>query len=216
MDPLHVTIAMVPVAMYLLLIGSINLRTRPFVTTGMRDLGAVAFAVSGFMITGPMELFLPEVVASLVGGWVWLPMIMLYVLFVALALLLMRPRLIIYNVTSHQLRPLLQQVIGELDPTATWMGDCVVSPGLGVQLGLESFAGIRNVTVASVGHEQDFDGWKKVEVKLREELRSLQVPVNGQGLSYVFLSLLLTVGVAYTLFKGHQEIAQAFRSMLRM
>ena len=207
---------MVPIAMYLLLIGWINVRTRPLVTTGIRDLGALSLGIAGFVITGPLELFLPEVVASLVGGWVWLPMVSLYALIVSLALLMMRPRLIVYNISVHELRPILQQVIFELDPQARWVGDCVVAPTLGVQLGIESFAGVRNVTLSSVGHHQDIDGWKEVEVRLRSALSNVRVPSNVQGISYLLLAVFLAGGVAYTLYNGHQEIAQAFRDMMRM
>ena len=42
MDPLHAAIALFPVAMYLLIIGAINLSPRPFVTTGARDAMAQA------------------------------------------------------------------------------------------------------------------------------------------------------------------------------
>lgn len=216
MDPLHVTIAMVPISMYLLLIGWINIRPRPLVTTGIRDLGALAMGIAGFVITGPLELFLPEVVASLVGGWVWLPMISLYVLVVSLVLLMMRPRLIIYNMSVQELRPMLQQVMADLDPQASWVGDCMVAPTLGVQFGIESYAGVRNVTLASVGHHQDIDGWKEIELQLRSALSRMSVPSNMQGLSYLLLAVFLCGGVAYTLYNGHQEIAQAFRDMMRM
>ena len=216
MDPLHVTIAMTPVAMYLLLIGWINLTPRPFLTTGMRDLGALSLATVGFVITGPMELFLPETVASIMNGWVWVPMIMLYVLVVLLCLLTMRPRLIVYNIAPHELRSMLQDVVQELDPTANWVGDCVFAPQLGVQMAIESFTGIRNVTLASVGNEQNIDGWKKIEAGLRRIMFVNSQPRNVQGYSYVFLAVLLAGGIAYTLYNGHQEVAQAFEEMLRM
>lgn len=216
MDPLHVTIAMTPVAMYLLLIGWINLTPRPFLTTGLRDLGALALATVGFVITGPMELFLPETVASLMGGWVWVPMIMLYVLVVLLCLLTMRPRLIVYNIAPQDLHSMVEDVVQELDPTATWVGDCVVAPQLGVQMAIESFAGIRNVTLASVGNDQNIDGWKQIEYGLRRVMNVNAQPPNVQGFSYVFLAVLLAGGIAYTLYSDHQEVAQAFEEMLRM
>lgn len=216
MDPLHVTIAMTPVAMYLLLIGWVNLSPRPFLTTGMRDLGALAFATVGFVITGPMELFLPEAVASVMEGWVWVPMILLYGLVVLFFLLTLRPRLIVYNIAPNELRPIMERVLTELDPAASWVGDCVCAPGLGVQMAIESFAGIRNVTLASVGNDQNIDGWKRFETGLRRDLKANQQPPNAQGFSYVFLAMLLAGGIAYTLYNGHQEVAQAFEEMLRM
>lgn len=216
MDPLHVAIAIIPVAMYLLLIGWINLSPRPFVTTGVRDSAALAIAITGFMVTGPMELFLPEAVASIVGGWVWLPLLLLFGLVVTLALLLMRPRLVVYNIAASDLKETLQRCIASLDPKAEWAGDCVVSSELGIQLAIEKYPGIRNVTLASVGPEQDLDGWRKVESQLRRALADSKQPANTQGFSYVFLSSLLTAGVIYSLLNGRQELAEAFREMMRM
>ena len=85
-------------------------------TTGARDLAVLAIAVSGFMIAGPLELFLPEAVAAVLGGWVWVPLIMLYGLVTTLMLLLMRPRLVVYNISALQLRPLLERAGGCGDP----------------------------------------------------------------------------------------------------
>lgn len=216
MDPLHVAIAIIPVAMYLLLIGWINLSPRPFLTTGVRDLATLTLAITGFMVCGPLELFLPETVASIVGGWVWLPMLLLFSLAVTLVLLLMRPRLIIYNISQEHLRPILQQTIQELDPGAIWAGDCVVAPKLGVQMAIEAYAGIRNVSIASVGPDQDLEGWRRVEAQLRKSLQNSRQPANTQGFSFVFLSVVLTAGVIYSLLNGRQEIAQAFRELMRM
>ena len=51
MDPLHVCIALGPLAMYLLVLGSMNLSTRPMLTTGGRDFAALAIAISGFVVS---------------------------------------------------------------------------------------------------------------------------------------------------------------------
>ena len=47
MDPLHLCIALGPVARYFLLLGSINLSRRPFVTSGTRDAAALGIAIVG-------------------------------------------------------------------------------------------------------------------------------------------------------------------------
>ena len=59
-DPLHLSIALGPLATYLMVLGVVNLSIRPFVTTGSRDTAALGLAISGLAIAGPMELFLPE------------------------------------------------------------------------------------------------------------------------------------------------------------
>ena len=216
MDPLHFCIAIVPVSVYLLVVGIINLSPRPFLTTGGRDLSALALAVSGFVIAGPMELFLPEAVASILKGWVWVPLLLLYALLVILVVLMMRPRLVIYNITPDSIRTVLARVALELDPDSDWAGDSLVMPTLGVQLAVEPYVGMRNVSLAAIGPEQDLDGWQKLHERLAAELEPVRVPVNAQGFSFLFLSILLGSAVIYTLVTGKQEIAHAVRQILRM
>ena len=56
MDPLYFCIAIAPLAVYLLMLGIINLRGKPFVTTGARDAAALGIGLVGFVVIGPMEL----------------------------------------------------------------------------------------------------------------------------------------------------------------
>ena len=207
---------MMPISVYLLLIGSINLTRRPFLTTGTRDLFALALAISGFVVVGPLELFLPESVASILGGWVWVLLLLLYVVLVTMVVLFMRPRLVIYNITKDQLVPVLSQTVAELDSAARWAGDAVILPHLGVQLAVESYPGMRNVSLVSVGSEQDLEGWYRLRHHLEPQLTHFPVPVNTHGFSFVFLSVLLAGAIVYSLLVGKQEIAQAMQQMLRM
>lgn len=216
MDALHFCIAIVPVSAYLMMIGLINLSPRPFVTTGMRDLSALAIAVAGFVIVGPMELFLPETVASIVGSWVWLPLMLLYALTVSFALLMLRPRLIVYNMRADQLRPILHDISVELDADQQWAGDSLVIPNLGVQLAIEAYPGVRNVSLVAVGAEQDLDGWHRLKIALKDKLSTSVQPVNPQGLSFILLSSVLAAATIYQLMNGTQEIAQSMKDMLRL
>jgi hypothetical protein len=68
-----------------------------------------------------------------------------------LVLLLLRPRLVIYNISVDKLRPILAEIVSELDPNARWAGDSLVLPGLGVQLYVDHFAAFRNVSLISAG-----------------------------------------------------------------
>ena len=145
-------------AVYLLLLGKINLSPRPFLTTGTRDALALSIAIGGFVIAGPMELFMPLAAAAQFKGLVWLPMILLYIFCVFLIVLLMRPRLVIYNVVPERLRPILSEVAHELDAETRWAGESLVMPNLGVQLAIESFPLMRNVQLVATGSEQEHPG----------------------------------------------------------
>ena len=120
MDPFRLCLALGPVAVYLLLLGAVNLSRRPLLVSGVCDAAAVALAVSGLVIVGPIELFVPLGAVVQVGPYVWLLLLALYGLCVALALLLLRPRLVIYNISVNKLRPVLATLVEQLDTDARW------------------------------------------------------------------------------------------------
>ena len=82
---------------------------------GVRDAAALALAVSGLVIIGPMELFFPFEAAARFGPHVWLLLLALYAMGVVLVLLLLRPRLVIYNISVDTLRPILAELVDRLD-----------------------------------------------------------------------------------------------------
>ena len=216
MDSLHLCIALGPVAVYLLLLGMINVASRPFLTTGARDTAALGICISGFVIAGPMELFLPETAAGRYGAFVWLLLIAFYALSLSLLVLLMRPRIIVYNVTAEQLRPLLVEVVNQIDRESRWAGESLMIPRLGVQLHLEAFAPLKNMQLVAAGPKQNYAGWRHLEMAIAAELGHLKTERNPYG--YLLLSLgLLMVGVlTFYMVNDSHSVAQGLRDMLRM
>ena len=104
MDPLHTIIAIGPLGIYLLVIGMLQLSRRPFVTSGGRDQAALAVGISGLVVAGPFELFMPDAPARQFGGFIWILLLALYGLGCTLAILLSRPRIVVYNVRGDDLR----------------------------------------------------------------------------------------------------------------
>ncbi len=216
MDPLHFCIALGPLAAYLLLLGIINLSARPFVTTAARDMAALGVAISGFVVAGPMELFWPEAAALHLGGLVWPLLLAFYALCLTLFVLLIRPRLVIYNCTADQLRPILASVVAELDKEARWAGESLVLPSLGVQLHLESFRTLRNAQLVASGPRQSHIGWQRLEAALRRALRDLKTSPNPYGFFLVSASLIISTVIAFWLVSDQQGVAQALSEMLRL
>ena len=60
MNVLYLCLALGPPAIYLFLLGLINLTWRPLLVSGARDTALLGLAVSGLVIVGPMRLFFPE------------------------------------------------------------------------------------------------------------------------------------------------------------
>ena len=216
MDPLHLCIALGPVIAYLMLLGLINSRRRPFLTTGARDLSALGIGVSGLVIAGPMELFLPELATNQFGAYVWIMMLALYGLCWTLIVLLVRPRLVIYNMSVKQLRPILSAVASDLDPELRWAGDSLSLPSLHVQLHLETFTTLRCTQLVSSGSEQSCAGWRKLEIKLAEALKTTESSFNPYAMSLIFLAVFMAITVTFKMATNLELVQNQLREMLRL
>ena len=216
MDPLHLCIALGPVIAYLMLLGLINSRRRPFLTTGARDLSALGIGVSGLVIAGPMELFLPELATNQFGAYVWVMMLALYGLCWTLIVLLVRPRLVIYNMTVKQLRPILSAVASDLDPELRWAGDSLSLPSLHVQLHLDTFTTLRCTQLVSSGSEQSCAGWRKLEIKLAEALKTTESSFNPYAMSLIFLAVFMAITVTFKMATNLELVQNQLREMLRL
>jgi len=212
-DPLRLAIALVPLASYCLLIGLLNARRRPFLTSGGADLAALGAALSGLVIVGPVELFRPEAASAELGSYVWLFLIVFYWLWVWLAVLLARPRLVITNISGEELRPVLAEAARSLDPEARWAGDSLSLPALGIQLHMETFEIMRNVSLIASGAKQNLAGWRQLGGELYQRLETLRVAPNPRALGIVLLAIaLMSVSMAHMLAHP-QQVAQAMEEI---
>jgi hypothetical protein len=214
-DALHVSIALGPLAVYLLLVGIINLSRRPFLTTGARDVAAIGVAISGFIAAGPMELFLPEAAADRFGPYVWLLLLAFYGLCLTLLVLMMRPRLVIYNANPEQLRSILSEVVNDLDSDARWAGDSLVLPHLGVQMHVEPFGAMRNAQLVAAGPRQSYTGWRRLEVALAKTLKATKAARNPQGYIMIAVGALMIGMIAYTTISDPTTVVQRLDELLR-
>jgi hypothetical protein len=202
-------------AAYLFLLGLISLSSRPLLTSGFRDGAALSLAVSGFVMVGPLRLFVPESAVYRFGPYVWLILAALYGLGTVLTLLLLRPRLVVYNITLDQFRPILASVVREVDDQARWAGDSLLMPKLGVHLHLDSLPAMRNVQLLSSGVNQDFTGWRRLESEIARRLSTVTVSRSFRGAGLIALSVLMALLVAISMFVDQQALAQELAELLR-
>jgi hypothetical protein len=216
MDSLHLAVALGPLAVYLLLLGAVNLSSRPFVTNGARDAAALGVGIGGLVIAGPMELFLPEATAFRFGALAWVLLLVFYALCLTLFVLLMRPRLVIYNIHREDTRPLLANLVSQLDRQARWAGESLTMPQLGVHLYVESFAPMRIVQLVSAGPRQSYEGWRQLERALAGALKSSAGSRNPVGVTLVCFGTLLAVIVTICMVQDAETVAQSLKEMLRL
>jgi hypothetical protein len=193
----------------LLLLGSINFSRRPLLVSGGRDAAALALAITGMLIVGPFELFLPQASVLRYGPYVWVMILTFYGLCVAMGILMLHPRLVIYNISADKLRPILAEVVARLDSDARWAGDSLVLPNLEVQLSIDNFRTMRNVSLKSVGGNQDLHGWRLLEQGLAGALSQETVSRNLRGLSLFFAGVLILGGLGATIARDPQAITQS-------
>lgn len=216
MDSVHLAVALTPLAIYLLRLGMFNLLRRPVVKSGARNIALLGFALSGFVAVGPMALFLPNAAAIVFGPWVWLLLIIFYALCITLWVLLARPRLIIYNATIDLVRPVLAEVAARIDSEVRWAGDSVALPQTNLQLHLEPYPPMRNVSLVAIGERQSHTGWQRLERELRAALRTTEVSRNPRGFSFLAVGLLMASWPLYLTLRDSDAVAQTLRQMLRM
>lgn len=213
MDTFRLILALGPAAIYFLLLGFVNLSRRALLVSGGRDAAALALAVTGMLIVGPFELFLPWPTMVHYGPYVWVLVLSFYLLCVTMGILMLRPRLVIYNISVDKLRPILADAVTRLDGDARWAGDSLVLPNLGVQLSLDNFRAMRNVSLKSVGSHQDLHGWRRLERVLASALSREEVTRDPRGLIFFFAGMLILGGLATAVAYDPQSITQSLTNL---
>ncbi|MEM9369161.1 MAG: hypothetical protein AAGD07_24530 [Planctomycetota bacterium] len=112
-DAFALAVAIIPLSSYLLVLGTIRVLGKTLVLTGARDWVALFMAMSGFVVIGPVELFFPRAAAAILHGYVWIPILILYVLIMLLVCLTSRPRIVVYGRSPEQVFEALRQVGSE-------------------------------------------------------------------------------------------------------
>ncbi len=205
---LYWSLAGTPIAIYLFLIGSLDLRRRPLVTSGWRDTLTLGIACSGLAAIGPMQLFFPTSAASLWPGWVWLLLFGLYFLSLILVLLWSKPRLIVYGMSPAQFRDSLLDAARVVDAGAEWNGQVLTLPQAGIQLAAEASTTRRVHVVALVGVLQNVKDWLALEralVNAARQIEGSRSALSGGLFILAGLSLLL---IAITPVLMHPELAR--------
>ncbi len=214
LDPIRFAIAVVPLAAYLAVVGWVNCRRRPLLTSGACDITALGIGLLGLVFVGPIELFRPELATTQFLNYIWPLLVALYLLWIALAAMVSRPRLVVYNLTPAELRPVLSDAAGTVDGSFRWAGDCLVLPKLGVQLYVDGFALLRNTSLISSGPRQNLQGWHKLAKQLRANLRTVDVQPHPPAMALLALAVLLLVGCELRLASGSDQIAEALSELM--
>lgn len=189
-DALPLGAAFLPLGVYLLALGWVHLRRRPLAIAGVWDGILLGASLVGLVTVGPIALLRPAAGGS---AWSWSMLILGFCLVVALCVLVSRPRLIVYNISLEQLRPLVAEVAADLDPQARWAGETVALPTRGLQVHLDGDGSLRAVSLIGVGRRSAHEGWSEFSRRVRQASRRLRVRASPWG------ALFAGVGAAFVI-----------------
>lgn len=216
MNPFSLIIALGPIGMYWILIGSLHLRRRPWVVSGSRDLACLGLAMIGMFLVGPAELFFPNAAFNLLGVSVWLLILLLYGTFLLFVVLNSKPRLVVYGFDEEELTAQVADALLEMDPSARRLGQHFVSPGLQIEAVVEE-AGFGKIGhVVTTRREQNLAGWGRLERALRARFRERSISPRPGGKVWLLMGIGVIGSIVYALASHPQEVAQGFRAMLRI
>jgi hypothetical protein len=176
-------IGLVPLGGYLLVLGLVHLRRRPLAVSGPLDSAALAGGLVGLVLIGPIPLIEPAVHA---GRWGWMLLVIVGLTALAVGVLASRPRIVVYNVSLEQMRPIVAEVVLGLDPSTRWAADTAALPSRGIQVHVERGA-MRCVSLVALGPRPSPEAWGEFCRRLRRAVAAL--PVRSSPWSGLFILL---------------------------
>ena len=155
------TTALMPLAIYLIYLGLLNLSCRPRVLLGAIDSLALSIGISGLVIIGPLQILLPSAVMVRFGENIWYPMVLLYLFGATWLLLLSRPRIVIYGIRPYAFQMSLSSVLTRNQWSADQNENIVRIHELGIDLEIYVFPMMQNVILRPVQSQQSLRGLAK-------------------------------------------------------
>lgn len=177
-DAIPLGAAFLPLGIYLLALGWVHLRGRPFAVAGVWDGILLGASLLGLVVVGPIALVRPVAGTS---AWSWPILLLVFILVVTLCVLVSRPRLVVYNISVEQLRPLVVEVAAALDPQARWAGETVALPTRGLQVHLDGDGVLRSVSLIGIGRRSAYEAWSEFSRRIRQAARGLRVKPSPWG-----------------------------------
>lgn len=177
-DAIPLGAAFLPLGIYLVALGWVHLRGRPFAIAGVWDGILLGASLLGLVMVGPIALVRPVAGAS---AWSWPILLLVFILVVTLCVLVSRPRLVVYNISVEQLRPLVAEAASALDPEARWAGETVALPTRGLQVHLDGDGVLRTVSLVGVGRRSAYEAWSEFSRRVRQAARRLRVKPSPWG-----------------------------------
>jgi hypothetical protein len=215
-EPFTILLALLPLVGYLAIISYVRVSGRGLVTTGARDIAAIAIAISGFFAIGPAELFFPQTAAIVFGPAVWIALILFYALIVTLIALTSIPKVVVFGRASDEIYEPVLRAAKKLDAAA--IGDAgrlqIRLPTLNVDLRIDGQRGLDHAKVVSFQPIASSKFWSRLLGELRTEIGRETVAVPRRGFLMLAITLVLFSVVLWQGFAHQAAVVEGFREWL--
>ncbi len=215
-DPFTILLALLPLVAYLLVFSLVRLSGKALVTTGGRDIAALAMGISGLLAVGPAELFFPTAAATMFGPVVWMALGAFYGLSVSLIALSSPPRVVVYGRTAEELYEPLLAAARSIDAETT--GDDRLLqlnlPGSGVHLRIDGHRGIDYVQVVAFEPNVSLRFWNKLLAATRKQVQRQTAPLPRRGFAMLFVAAVLSGILVMQSFNNQELLVEGFRDWL--
>lgn len=215
-EPFTFLLALLPLIAYLAVFSLIRLSGWALVTTGGRDIAALAVAISGMLAIGPAELFFPTAAASMFGPMVWLALAAFYALSVSLIALTTPPKLVVYGRTPEELYQPLLAAAKAMDPDTTGNANLlqIELPRVGAHLRVDGQRAIDHAQVLAFEPHLPLRFWSQLLAALRKQVQAQSAPMPRRGFGMLVAVLLLSSILVWQSFGNRELVVEGFREWL--
>jgi hypothetical protein len=214
-DHFVICVNLLPIGSYLCVLGLFHTLGRPLITTGVRDYLALAVAIAGLVITGPIDYvlhyrMLPDFLVH--SHWIGLA---LYLLLVAALLPRSHEKLIVYNSSEPAVAAAVRTALGQRNMAVQELPGGWIMPERGVSLELDSFPALRNVTLRFHGM-RDRELFHAIHNGIAETLTAARTGWSVVGLVMAAGGGAVLAFPVWILAQDPQNIVAMFRQVLEM
>jgi hypothetical protein len=199
-DYVRLSIGLLPLGLAFAVLAFLHMRRKPTVVTSGQEVLFLGFAISGFAMIGPMELFFPTASYAALGEWVWILLAALYFFLILLASMLSRSSLTVVGLEPEELQKAVGDALATEGLECRWLGDQLEVPELGIRAIVESSYGFRETShLSPCGYKQNAMGWYQLEKLLRGKWRDIEKVrgVSRSSVSWVPILFLLLAGLCF-------------------
>lgn len=214
MDLFALAAALVPVAIYMLILGSMHFRGRPYVLSGFADTMLLGLAVSGMVLIGPLDLFVPELAAFHFGWFFRVLLIALYLLILLLVAISRRPRIVIHNAQFDELRSTIVDIVSQLDDSSFWAGRSAYLPKRGLDFYVDPEPPTQTIQITSLARELNFTSWTALRRQLTSALAKQKIAPNVRATWLVGGGIAILLLTATLCARDFPAFAQSFHEWM--